>query len=342
MNRTRTILVVALLVVGLGGPMGPIGVATAADCTFPVSSTDATGTNVTIQDEPRRIVTLNPSATQTMWEIGAEGKVVGLTPYASYLGGTENRTNVWSQSSVNVEAVIALDPDLVLAPNTIPDDTVEQLRGAGLTVYKFETATSTEFVAEKTILTGRLVGECDGARSRADEMRREVETIDEAVDGVDRPRVLYTFFGWTAGEGTFIDTIITTAGGRNVAAEAGITGYAKISEEVVVSRDPEWMVLNSDNPTVPDSQAYEQTTAARAGNTVTVDANYISQPAPRIVQPMLTIVRALHPDEYEVASRGVEEVREDDEEDLPLPSSRSRRPPWTYLASNCTTPLRYR
>ena len=315
MNRTSVTLLVVILIgavalpAGSVLPSGPVGVATAADCTFPYTSTDATGTQVTVASEPDRIVTLNPSAAQTMWEIGAEGKVVGLSTYAGYLEGAENRTDIWAGTGVDVERVVNTTPDLVLAPNTIPNDTVSQLRGAGLTVYKFESSTSASFVANKTVLTGRLVGECDGARGRADQMREELGTIGEAVDGVDRPRVLYTFFGWTAGEGTFIDTIITTAGGRNVAAEAGISGYAKLSEEVVVARDPQWIVVNTDDPNVPDTRAYQGTTAVEEGQVVTVDANYVSEPAPRIVQPMLTVVEALHPDAYTQASQGVEEIR---------------------------------
>ena len=314
---------VVLLVVGAGGLTGPVGVVAAADCTFPTSSTDATGTNVTVAGEPDRVVTLNPSAAQTMWEIGAEEKVVGLSGFASYLDGAENRTNVYPTTStgVNVEEVINLTPDLVLAPNTIPNDTVEQLRTAGLTVYKFETATDTAFIVEKTRRTGRLVGECEGANDRADRMQAEVATIGEATSGVDRPRVFYDFFGFTAGSGTFIDTIITTAGGENVAAEAGISGYASYSDEIVVANDPEWILLNSDDPTVPDTAAFAGTTAEAEGQNVTVDANYVSQPAPRIVQPMLTLVKALHPAEYQAAKEGVEEIRDEEEEpELPPPA----------------------
>jgi hypothetical protein len=76
--------------------------------------TDATGEEITLQERPERVTTTNPSAAQTMWEIGAKEKVVGLTKYAAYLEGAETRTNVsGAEQIVSLERVVALEPDLV-------------------------------------------------------------------------------------------------------------------------------------------------------------------------------------------------------------------------------------
>ena len=72
---------------------------TQADCGYPYSAEDATGTEVTLEERPERITTLNPSAAQTMWEIGGEDQVVGVTQYASYLEGADERTNVSAAAS---------------------------------------------------------------------------------------------------------------------------------------------------------------------------------------------------------------------------------------------------
>ena len=309
--KAITRLVVALLV--LVAALGPIGVAGAAtaqettateNCSFPVTRTDATGTEVTIEAEPQEIVTLSPSAAQTMWEIGGREKVVGVSQYAGYLEGADSRTNVSGagQSYVNTEVVVGLEPDLVIAPNVIPNETVQQLRDAGLTVFKTPFAGSIEDVYAKTELLGRLTGECEGAASTVSWMQDRISTVREAVEGQDRPRVLYTFFGYTAGEGTFVDEIITTAGGRNVAAEANISGYAQISEEVVIQQNPEWIVLNGDDPTVPQSAAYNETDAVKQNRTVVLDRNYVNQPAPRIVRPVTKLAKAFHPEAYAAAN----------------------------------------
>lgn len=309
-TRMRRLLLIGLIVSLVGAGIAPaLGAGADADlgatqtetCTFPIESTDATDTTVTVETEPETVVTLGPSAAQTMWEIGAREKVIGVSQYSSYLEGADSRTNVSgaSQSFVDTERVVDLDPDLVLAPNIIPAETVEKLRDAGLTVYKFEMATSLGGVEEKTRLTGHLVGACGSADERATEMNTSLETVRESVDDADRPRVLYSMGGgFTAGEGTFVDSIIETAGGTNVAADAGIDGYGEISDEVVTDRDPEWIVLSSDAPTVPEGTAYEETTAYRQGNVFVVDANYLNQPAPRTVEVVERMAATFHPDRY--------------------------------------------
>jgi iron complex transport system substrate-binding protein len=78
-------------------------------------------------------------------------------------------------------------------------------------------------------------------------MKDRIRTVRQAVKGEERPDVLYLFYGYTAGRGTFIEEIIRTAGGNNVAAEAGISGYKQISKEVVVKQNPEWIVLNDND-----------------------------------------------------------------------------------------------
>ncbi|MFC5367864.1 PGF-CTERM-anchored ABC transporter substrate-binding protein [Salinirubrum litoreum] len=273
-------------------------------CAFPVTVTDATGTQVRIDDRPERIVSLSPSAAQTLWAIEAESQVVGVTQFAAYLDGAEAKTNISGagQTAISTEKVVGTTPDLVLAPNVVPDETVQALRDSGLTVYKAEFAGTLGAVVEKTRLYGQLTGNCESADATADRMESELATVAAATEGEDRPRVLYTFFGFTAGEGTFVDEIITTAGGTNVASEANITGYKQISPETVVAQDPEWIVLNSDGPQVPQNDAYNSTTAVQEGNVLVLNGNYLSQPAPRVIQPVRALAKALHPEAYAQAN----------------------------------------
>ncbi|WP_224333551.1 PGF-CTERM-anchored ABC transporter substrate-binding protein [Haloprofundus halobius] len=317
-STRRTLLTVALaLALALTPAVGAVGsvaaedsagattveaMQTSGDCSFPLTERDATGTEVTLDEEPQRVVTLNPSAAQTMWEIGAREKVVGLTKYASNLDGAEAATNVsTTEDIVDAETVVSLEPDLVLAPNATSAETVEKLREAGVTVYHFEEAETVEDVSEKTRLTGRLVGACDDAETRAAAFDENVSTVRDAVEDRDRPDVIYTFYGYTAGEGTFIDTIIETAGGDNVAAEANVTGYKRVSDELVVDADPDWVLRNSDDPTVPRTEAYNSTTAVRNDQVVVVPIEHLNRPAPRIERAITQLASAFHPDAYERA-----------------------------------------
>jgi iron complex transport system substrate-binding protein len=274
------------------------------DCSFPVSATDATGEQVTVDAEPERVVVLGPSAAQVMWEIDAQAKVVGMPvgQYTSYLEGSASKTNVVDSRLQPVrETVVGLDPDLVLAPNTIDNDTVENLRNAGLTVYRFEGATSFNDVTAKTELTGRLVGEFESAAAVAAQTRGTVSAVEEAVADTERPRVYYPLGGgFTAGNNTFINDIIESAGATNVAADP-IEGYKPISSEVVAQADPQWLLLTGDSP-APSNAAVNGSTAVTQNQILRANANYLNQPGPRTTQVLRTLVERLHPD----AASGVE------------------------------------
>lgn len=309
MRLTVTLIAVAVVLAGV--PAGALGAPTVAgstdaqqetDCGYPYSATDATGTEVSVDDRPERIVALQASTSQILWEVGARDRVVGMPvrAYTAYLNGSEERTDVLTEDgrSVDVEQVVALEPDLVIAPSSIPNSTVEQLRDADVTVYKFEFDRSIESIYAKTNLVGRLVGNCQQANATVEEMRADVERVENAVEGREAPRTLYYFYNFTAGDGTFIHEVIETAGGDNVAANAGITGYREISDEVVAEHDPQWIITPGDAP-LPEREPFPSTTAYRENQTLSVNPNYMNQPAPRVVIPMLEIAQALHPEAFE-------------------------------------------
>ena len=291
-----------------------------ADCSFPVTATDATGTEVTVEDEPQKVVALGASTAQTLWDVGAKGKVVGMpvNPTTAYLNGSTERTDVYQadEFSVATEEVVGLDPDLVLAPNVIPNESVAALRDAGLTVYKFEFGDSLSGIYEKTNQTGKLVGACEGARETVDATKTRVNAIEQAIEGEERPNVLYAQGGgFVAGNGTFIHEVIEAAGGENLAADAGIEGYQRISNETVAAQDPDWIIA-SDASLVPAGEPYASTTALREDQVIALNTTLLSQPAPRVVIPMTEIARNLHPEAMQQANLSntttIERVVEDD------------------------------
>jgi iron complex transport system substrate-binding protein len=274
-----------------------------AGCPFPVSETDMTGTTVSLDEPAGEVVVLDASSAQVFWEIGAEKRVTGMPveDFTAYLGGSEERRDVTDGQQVLAERVVELDPDLVVAPNYLGEETIAQLRGAGLAVYQFPLEDSFEAIYTKTELYGHFVGECEAANETVAETRAAVEEVRESVEGDDRPRVLYFFFGFAAGEETFIHDLIETAGGRNVAAEAGVTGYVELSEEVVLTQDPEWIVAPS-HAGLPEGEPFASTTAFESNQTLVVDENLVSQAGPRVVEPLRAMADAFHPETRATAS----------------------------------------
>lgn len=289
-------------VAGAGGGAAPAQ--TAGECTFPLAVTDATGTEVTIEEEPESVVTLNPSAAQMLWEIGAEEKATGVTKHAMNLDGAGERTNISAAGeTISPEIVADVGPDLVLAPSStvVDEEVVEVLREAGLTVYMYPSAESIDEVRERTLLTGQLVGECAGAEETVEWMDREIGIVQDAVEDEPKPDALYVFFGFTAGEETFIHEILETAGANNVAGDMGIAEYQQPNAESVAVEDPDWIVLNTDSPDVPEGEGYGETTAVQENQTVTINTNYLNRPAPRIVYAVRQLTETFHPEAYEEA-----------------------------------------
>ena len=316
MQRYAWLLSLLLVVAAVGPAAGGVAAGPTADaadrlpsvgaaqsdvCGFPYTATDATGTEVTLDADPERIVTLNPSAAQTMWEIGAENEVVGVSQYASYLDGADAKANVSGPSGPSVEAVLATNPDLVLVPSSsygAAEERTEQIRAQGVPVFVFGEGTSMEFVANKTERIGRLTGNCEAGVERAAEMRRSIASMQRVLNGTERPVGLNVFFGYTSGANTFIGDVMETGGLRNGAAERGVSGFNPINDETVVALDPAWIVV-PEHSGVPETPAYNTTTAVREGNVVVVDTNYLQQPAPRAVIAAETILAAVHPEAYD-------------------------------------------
>jgi iron complex transport system substrate-binding protein len=315
MRRTATLFGIVLLVLSAAAPAsGVVGAQPAAqdslECSFPLTVTDSSGHEMTIEEEPESIVTLSPSAAQTMWEIGAKEKVVGVSQFAAYLDGASSREVVLSgrPATVDTETVVEMNPDLVLAPNVISNDSVSQIRDAGINVYRFSMATDIETIYEKTELMGQLSGNCEGAEETVATMRERVNTIESAVADEDEPRVFYgTGAGFTAGPNTFVGQVIAKAGGHNIAAEANASRpYFEMSAEFIAEQDPEYVVVattaeraaNDSVTHIPEDSVVRNTTAWEEGNIIAVNTNYINQPAPRIVEPMTKLASSFHAEAY--------------------------------------------
>ena len=303
--RTRYVIAVALLVTtalagGVAGPAagaqpttasptvetptdGPSVHQTDDACGFPVEMTDATGTTITLDEAPERITTTNPSAAQTLWELGERDRVVGVTQYAGYLDGASERENVSAEGlGVSVERVVGTEPDLVLAPNASAGQ-VEALREQGLTVYHFPEATSIEDIAEKTETVGRLVGNCEAAAETNEEMNQAVEDAENRTADLDRPNALYPLSSnFVAANNTFINSIMVAGGVNNVAAAEG-DGYPQLSDEVIIQTDPELILVTTPDAAVLQEEPYASTTAGIEGNYVVMNEDYLNQPAPRSV-----------------------------------------------------------
>jgi iron complex transport system substrate-binding protein len=270
--------------------------------------TDDMGNTVELAGYPQAIVSLSASSTETLFAIGAGEQVVGRDEYSVYPEAALAVTSVgalWEE--LPSEAILALEPDLVVAAQIISEDQVNALRDLGLNVYWQANPTSYEELWNNLRDFARLTGhEAETEVLIADLMAR-VEAVQGKIASVsERPSVFYELDAtdpsnpWTAGSGTFIDYIINQAGGTN-AASALQGDYAQISSEQLIAVNPD-VILLADAPygTTAESVAgrpgWEGITAVQENALYPVDPNIMSVPGPRLVDALEVTAKLLHPE----------------------------------------------
>jgi len=279
---------------------------------FPLTLTDDAGREVTLEAEPQRIVSLAPSNTEIVCAIDACDRLVGVTDFDDYPAEVVEIDKVVTMAQVDVEAVVAAEPDLVLAAGNelTPTAIIDQIADLGVPVLVLYPESLDE-VSVNIEMVGIAVGRDGEAAALVGEMATRVEAVEEAVADLERPRTFYevsVFEGtiYTAGERSFLASLIETAGGEPVTGDALSTS---IELEELVAADPELILLGDATydptitpETVAQRQGWETMTAVDDGRVVVVSEDVvITRPGPRIVDGLEALARAIHSDAFGAA-----------------------------------------
>jgi iron complex transport system substrate-binding protein len=298
-------------------PVAASGLASASEAApsgYPVTVTDARGTDVTIPAAPDRIVSLAPSNTEIVCALDACDRLVGVTDFDDYPPEVADVPDVVVSAQVDVERVVDARPDLVLAAGNelTPSSVIAQLEDLGLTVVVLYPESLDEVEGDIGLI-GRILDEADAAASLVDGMRQRVAELTAAVDGLDRPRTLYEVYyaegvTYTAGAGSFLASLIELAGGEPVTGDAQGT----LPAEQLVTSDPELVLLGtaSYDPSLATPAAALEAVASRPGwSTLSavrdgavlpyLDDIVTTRPGPRIVDGLEALARAIHPEAFE-------------------------------------------
>ena len=273
--------------------------------------TDDLGNTIELEGYPQAIVSISASTTEILFAIGAGGQLVGRDEYSLYPEEALDVTSVgalWEE--LPAEAILALEPDLVVAAQIISEDQVLALRELGLNVYWQANPTSYEELWENLRDFARLTGHEAETETLIADLEARVKSVQEKAATVsERPSVFYELDAtdpsnpWTTGSGTFIDYIITEAGGTN-AASALEGEYAQISAEELIAVNPD-IILLADAPygvtpeIVAERPGWDVITAVAENALYPIDPNMMSVPGPRLVDALEETARLLHPELFE-------------------------------------------
>jgi len=272
----------------------------------PVSAltvTDQTGRRVVLPAPPARIVSLVPSVTETVFTIGAQDRLVGVTDFCDYPAAARQKASVGGMISPSLEGIVALKPDLVVATTAgNRHETFDQLARLKIPVYLVNPVAVRD-VLDLIARLGRLTDRAEAADRVAAALRERIQAVSARVAGLPRPRVLYVL--WpdpliVPARGALVSELIGLAGGDSVTADGG-EGYPRYSLEAALARNPEVILIASHDTTrspLVRSQweRFTQVPAVSAGRLHTVDGNLMHRYGPRIVDGLEMLAWALHPD----------------------------------------------
>lgn len=283
-------------------PSGPVATATSAAApSFPATVTDFQDRSVAIAKRPERIVSIGPSNTEFLFALGAGDRVVGDDDFSDQPAAAKTKPHVGGVK-VNLEQVVALRPDLVVTVK-FSDGTLEALTRTGASVLVVDPQGLGD-VARTATLLGRAVG-ADGAKL-AGEIQGRVDAVKAKTASVAKPKVFHEIDAsdpaklYSVGPGSFIDDLITVAGGVNVLA-ASKTAYPTVSGEEVIRADPEVIVLadaayGATVASVAARPGWSAITAVRNKKVFAVTEDLFSRPGPRVGEAAEAYAKLLHPD----------------------------------------------
>jgi len=304
----KRLLAIALCLICLALPV-TVACAT-GDSSAPTGSieiTDQAGRVVTLDAIPQRIVSLAPSNTEILFALGLNDSIVGVTDWCDYPPEALEKDSIGDFYPPNIEAIVAMEPDLVVAANIHKDEYVPQMESLGLKVIVLDPKTVDE-VIDAIAIAGEATGTEDAASQLAEDMQARIDDVQSLVSGLSEeeiPRVFYVIWHdplMTVGNDTLQDEVIQLAGGQNIFDD--LSGYPVVDLETILDRDPQVIIVGSGHDVEQDATfqwvqneaRLRDTEAAREGMIFKIDADLVDRPGPRIVDGIEEMLELIHPE----------------------------------------------
>ncbi len=297
---TLALLLAAVLAAGCGNAGGKVKEAR------PTVFVDDLGREVEIATVPLSIVSIAPSCTEILFALGLGDRVVGVTEYCDYPEEAQEKPKIGTFTTPNLEAILALQPDLVLATGGVQAEVLSRMEELGLTVFAVNPATFSQTAEEI-----RLIGQIAGAREEAERIAADMERRAGAIAGrvremeeagKSRPRVFYEIYYennvWTAGKSSIISDLVSLAGGENL-GDMEESDYYEFSVERLMAENPQVYLVGSgsmfDPGDITSRPGWDSMDAVRGGRVYVIDEDLVYRTGPRLIEGLEAIHRAIYP-----------------------------------------------
>lgn len=313
MKKNNSKLILSILI--MGGTLACVlawGIFTSRITILPTKKpwltiTDSLGREVSISRQPETIASLAPSNTEILFALGLGDKVVAVSEYCNYPLEAQNRTKIGGFSTVNIEKVVDLGPDLVFATCDVQEDIVGELERLGLTVIALD-ATDIEDAIRSIRVIGKATGQLETSEELIDKLEQRIKAVtDKTKDLPDsqRPKVFYQVWSdplMTVGSETLTHYLIQLAGGVNIASDS-TTKYPVYNLEILIERNPEVIIVSlgmgsseASVEEVKDRKIWQIIDAVKNNRVYGINSDIVSRVGPRIADALEEIASYIHPE----------------------------------------------
>lgn len=272
--------------------------------TGPYKVMDDRGVEVTFEEVPEKIVSLQPSNTEILFELGVGEQIIGATEYDTYPEEALEIERISDSMTINTERVIELQPDVVFAYTVGEETHVEQLESAGIKVFVIQTAATIDDVYGDI----EQIAEVLKVEEKADEIVSGIEdqitNIQEKTASIEDKEKVYFEISpspeiWSVGSGTFQQELIEAAGVENIYADQ--QGWFAVTEEDLITRNPEAIITTvnyNEDPTgeIIARKGWSNITAIQNKEVYALNPDILDRPGPRIGEAIELIASTIYPE----------------------------------------------
>lgn len=268
-----------------------------------IKITDATNYRFLLSSPPKKVISLNPSTTETLYAIGAGDAVLGVTVYCRYPEDVRDKERIGTVLEPDVEKIIALRPDLVFATlEGNPLSCIKSLRNSGLKVFVLGEVHSFSDLFNRMELLGRLMGREEDSKRLIGSLKKEIEYLRSKVLDSPKPKVFLQLGDnpiVTASKNTLLGEILEIAGTTNIAEEAPVR-YPIYSMEQIALYNPEVIIIVTMSAQEENIykrwKLFPELKAVKNNKIYIVDADLLCNLGPRIIKGLKLLMGLIHPE----------------------------------------------
>ena len=268
---------------------------------YPLTLEDSNGGVLTINEEPMKIISCAPNLTEMLYELGAGDKLVARSDYCDYPEQVTALESVGNITTPDIEKIISLEPDLVLASTHFDEENAKKLNDAGIVVLTLWDGNSFDAVYKMIENLGMAINKNSEAAEAVKEMKNNIANVEAKVENLDKPSVYYVigygeYGDYTATGETFISTMIEKAGGDNIVKH--VTGWSVTFEEIL-EHDPTIIIISSnDKDAFMEADNYKELTAVKEGRVYAIDSNMLDRQGTRNDDAVEALAEIFHPEAF--------------------------------------------